>query len=56
MDEPQVNTYSQDSPQHRLGGSHHLPLIIFSPHGHGPYTQMSFCPGTLKLGILKLLK
>jgi hypothetical protein len=31
-----------------------FPLIIFSKHGHGAYTQMSFCPGTLKLGVPKL--
>jgi hypothetical protein len=36
MDEPLAYTNSQDSPQFRLGGSHHLPLIIFSMHGLHP--------------------
>jgi hypothetical protein len=28
----------------------------FSMLGHRPCTQMSFCPGTLKLGVPKFLK
>jgi hypothetical protein len=39
---------SQDSPRSRLGGSHHLPLIIFSVISHGAYIQMSFFPKTPK--------
>jgi len=42
MDEPQANTDSQDSPWPRLEGNHHLPLIVYSVHGHGTSTQMSF--------------
>jgi len=46
----------EDSPGLRLGGSHHLPLILFSMLSHGACTKMSFCPGTPKLGILKFSK
>ncbi len=31
-----------------------FPLIVFFVLGHMAYTQMSFCPGTSKLWILKL--
>ncbi len=56
INKPRAYMNSQDSPRSKLGGNHHLPLIIFSMPGHGAYTQMSFCPETLKLGILKFLK
>jgi hypothetical protein len=49
MDKPWANTNSQDSPQPGLGGSHHLPP-------YGACTQMSFCFGTPKLGVLKFSK
>jgi hypothetical protein len=38
MDEPRVNTDSQNSPQRRLGGSHHLPpynILYAWPQGVG---------------------
>jgi len=45
---------SQDSSRPGLRGNHHLPIF---PHlGYGAYTQMSFCPRTPKLGIMKFLK
>ncbi len=48
MDERRANTNSQDSPQPKLGGSHHFPLIIFSMPTHEASTQMSFCLRTPK--------
>ncbi len=39
-----------------LGETTTFPLIMLSMPGHGPYTQMSFCHGTPKLGILKFPK
>jgi hypothetical protein len=33
-----------------------LPLLVFFVPGHGGYTQMSFCPGTPKLEVLKFSK
>ncbi len=33
-----------------------FPLIIFFVPSHGAYTQMSFCPGTPKLGVPKFSK
>jgi hypothetical protein len=51
-----ANTDSQDSPWPRLGGSHHLPhysILYAWPRG---LHQMSFCPKTPKLGVLKFLK
>jgi hypothetical protein len=39
-----------------LGEATTFPLIVFFVLGHGPYTQMSFCPGTPNLRILKFLK
>jgi hypothetical protein len=39
----------QDSPRPRLGGSHHLPHIVFSATLHGGYIQMALFPGTPKL-------
>jgi hypothetical protein len=33
-----------------------FPLIIFFVPSHGGYIQMSFCPGTIKLGVLKFSK
>jgi len=33
-----------------------FPLIIFSMLGHRAYTQVSFCPRTPKLGVLKFPK
>jgi len=52
MDEPGANANSQDSPQLELGGSHHLPPYSIFVHGHGANTQMSFCPQTLKWGLI----
>jgi len=49
MDEPRANTDSQDSPWSGLGGSHHLPLIVYSVHGHETNIQMSFCPRSLEI-------
>jgi hypothetical protein len=37
-----------------LGEATTFTLIIFFVLGHGSSTQMSFCPGTPKLGIPKL--
>jgi len=39
-----------------LGEATTFPFIILSMLGHGACTQMSFCPGTPKLGILKFLE
>ncbi len=42
-----------------LGEATTLPLIVFSVHGHGPYTQMSFCLGSskiLEIGTLMTLE
>jgi hypothetical protein len=39
-----------------LGEATTFPLIVFSMPGHIAYTQMSFCLGTPKLGVLKFLK
>jgi hypothetical protein len=39
-----------------LGEATTFPLIVFFMPGHGGCTQMSFCPGTPKLGIPKFLK
>jgi hypothetical protein len=47
-DKPWVNSDSQDSPRLGLGGSHHLPLIVYYVHGHGIGIQMAFCHGTPK--------
>jgi len=41
MDEPWVNTDSQDSPQPRLGEAITFLFIIYSLLGHGTNTQMS---------------
>jgi hypothetical protein len=48
-DKPRANTDSQDSPRPGLGGSHHLPP-------YGACTQMLFCLGTPKLGVMKFSK
>jgi hypothetical protein len=37
---------TQDSPWPGLGGSHHLPLIVYSAPLHGAHIQMVFCLGT----------
>jgi hypothetical protein len=42
------NTDSLDSPRLGLGGSHHLPHIVFFVLLHGTRIQMAFIPGTLK--------
>jgi hypothetical protein len=39
-----------------LGETTTFPLIVFSMINHGGCIQMSFCPGTPKLGVLKLSK
>jgi hypothetical protein len=39
-----------------LGEATTFPLVVFSLHGHGAYTQMSFCLKTSKLGIPTFLK
>ncbi len=52
-DKPWAHTNSQDSPRPRLGGSHHLPFIVFSMINHKGYIQMSFCPKIDPLGTLK---
>ncbi len=39
-----------------LGEAATFSLILFSVHGHGTYTQMSFCPGIPKLGVPKFSK
>jgi hypothetical protein len=51
-DEPWVYVDSQDSPDSpwfELGGSHHLPFIVFFVFCHGACTQMSFCLGTFMI-------
>jgi len=40
---------TQDSPRSGLGGSHHLPHIVFSALLHGGYIQMVLFPETPKL-------
>ncbi len=40
---------TQDSPRPGLGGSHHLPHIVFSTAPRGSYIQMAHFPGTPKL-------
>jgi hypothetical protein len=40
----------------QIGESHHLPPYSIFVLGHGAYTQMSFCPGTPKLGVRKFPK
>jgi len=42
MDKPRANTNSQDSPQPELGGSHHLPLIVYFVLGHRPTPKCHF--------------
>jgi hypothetical protein len=39
-----------------LGETTTFPLILFFVFGHRACTQMSFCPETPKLGVLKFLK
>jgi hypothetical protein len=39
-----------------LGEATTFPFIIFFVHSHGACTQMSFCPRTPKLGLLKFSK
>jgi hypothetical protein len=39
-----------------LGEAITFPIIIFSMHGHGACTQMSFCLRTPKLRVLKFPK
>jgi hypothetical protein len=39
----------QDTPRLGLGGSHHLPHIVFSAPHFGDYIQMALFPGTPKL-------
>jgi hypothetical protein len=39
-----------------LGEASTFPFIVLSVHGHGPCTQMSFCPRTPKLGVSKFSK
>ncbi len=39
----------QDTPWPGLGGSHHLPHIVFSAPRFGDYIQMALFPGTPKL-------
>ncbi len=39
-----------------LGEATTFPLIVFSMPSHGASTQMSFCPKTPKLGVLKFSK
>jgi len=39
----------QDTPRPGLGGSHHLPHIVFSATLHWGYIQMALFPGTPKL-------
>ncbi len=40
---------TQDSPRPGLGGSHHLPHVVFSVLLRGGYIQMALFPGTPKL-------
>jgi hypothetical protein len=47
---------SQDSPWPRFGEAITFSFIVFSMPDHNAYTQMSFCPRTPKLGVLKFLK
>jgi hypothetical protein len=39
-----------------LGETTIFPLIVFFMFGHEAYTQMSFCPGIFKLGVLEFPK
>jgi hypothetical protein len=45
MDESQANTYSQDSPWHGLGGSHHLPPYSILCLAMGPTPKCHFVLG-----------
>ncbi len=56
MDEPQVNTDSQDSPQSGLGGSHHFPFYnILCAWPRDQHPNGIFVPG-LPNGSFKILK
>jgi hypothetical protein len=48
-DERRAYTYSQDSPQPRLGKATTFPFIIFFMISHRGYIQMPFCLETPKL-------
>jgi hypothetical protein len=50
------NMNSQDLALPKLRGSHHLPPYSIFYASHGACTQMSFCFGTPKFGVLKFLK
>jgi hypothetical protein len=63
MDEPWANMDSQDSPQPKLGGNHHLPLysiLCAWPQGQHPNVILSCSqvgiPKFSKLGLLQFWK
>jgi hypothetical protein len=47
------NTDTLNLPQPGLGGSHHLPLIVYSVAGHGAYIQMVFLSRDSRVGVPK---
>jgi hypothetical protein len=52
-DKPRAYT---NSPRPGLGGSHHLPPIVFSMPNHGACIQMSFCSKFFEIGTFATLK
>jgi hypothetical protein len=52
MDEPRTNTDSQDSPQPKLEGNHHLPLIIYIVPSHETNTNVILSWDS-QVGVLK---
>jgi hypothetical protein len=53
---PRAYMDSQDSPQPRLKGNHHLPPYSILCASHKAYTQMSFFPRIPKKGVSKFPK
>jgi len=47
------NTNTQDSPRLGLGGSHHLPLIVYFAPLHRAHIRMAFLSRDSKVGVLK---
>jgi hypothetical protein len=56
MDKPRAYTYSQNLSQPDLREATTFPFYVFSMISHGGCIQMSFCPGTPKLGVSKFSK
>jgi hypothetical protein len=47
------NMDTLDSPRPELGGSHHLPLIVYFVARHEAYIQMPFLSRDSQVGVLK---